>query len=53
MGVTTKKTTPMIIGAIKLTNANPNLNHILFKGVRKFELIAPRTRKIKEINIAQ
>ena len=50
MGVTTKKnTSPIIIGEIIFPNNNPNLNQILFKGVKIFEFIKPNTKKINEI----
>jgi hypothetical protein len=35
----------MIIGEIKLPNSIPNLNQILFNGVRIFEFINPETKK--------
>ena len=43
----------MTIGAIKLPKNIPNLNHILLKGVKYFELNAPKIKKIKEIKIDQ
>ena len=50
MGVTiTKKTTPMTIGETKLPNKIPNLNQILFNGVKIFEFISPKIKKNKAI----
>ncbi len=50
MGVTTKKNIiPIIIGDTILPNNNPNLNQSLFKGVKIFEFISPKTKKIIEI----
>ena len=47
MGVTiAKKTKPITIGDTKLPNRIPNLNQILFNGVRAFELNSPKTKKI-------
>jgi hypothetical protein len=47
VGVTiAKKTTPMTIGDTKVPNKIPNLNQILFNGVRVFELNSPKTKKI-------
>ena len=40
---------PITIGAIKFPKKIPNLNHNLFKGVRIFELIRPKTKNIIEI----
>ena len=40
--------TPIIIGDTIFPSINPNLNHILFKGVNIFELIKPKKRKIVE-----
>ena len=49
MGVTTKKNIiPIITGDTILPSINPNLNHILFKGVNIFELIRPKKRKTIE-----
>ena len=49
MGVTTKKKTIAItIGAIIRPNSSPSFNHNLFKGVRSFEFIKPKIKKIKE-----
>ena len=46
VGVTTaKKTIPITIGEIKLPNKIPNLNQVLFNGVRIFEFISPKTKK--------
>jgi len=54
IGVTTKKKTiPTNIGAIKDPKTNPNLNHILFKGLNNFEFITPKIKKTIEIKIAQ
>ena len=51
MGVTTvKKTIPITIGAIMAPNKIPNLNHNLFNGVKIFEFITPKTKKITEKN---
>ena len=50
VGVTTMKNIiPIIKGEINLPSSSPNLNHSLFKGVRIFEFIEPRARKINEI----
>ncbi len=47
VGVTiAKKTIPMTIGEIKLPNKIPNLNQILFNGVRIFEFKSPKIKKI-------
>ena len=47
MGVTiAKKTIPITIGEIKLPNKIPNLNQILFSGVKTFEFNNPKTKKI-------
>jgi len=47
VGVTiAKKTTPIIIGDTKLPNIIPNLNQILFNGVRIFEFKSPKIKKI-------
>ena len=47
MGVTiTKKTMPITIGETKLPNKIPNLNQILFNGVRIFEFNNPKNKKI-------
>ena len=47
MGVTIpKKTIPMIIGDTKLPNRIPNLNQILFSGVKTFEFSNPKNKKI-------
>ena len=49
VGVTTKKNiNPIITGETILPSNNPNLNHILFKGVNIFELIKPKKRKTVE-----
>ena len=37
------------IGAITLPNNIPNLNHILFKGVKIFEFNIPKSKKTIEI----
>ena len=44
-----KKTKPITIGETIVPNKIPNLNQILFKGVKKLELINPKIKKIKEI----
>ena len=50
MGVTiTKKTIPITIGDTKLPNKIPNLNQILFNGVKILELNNPKIKKIIEI----
>ena len=50
VGVTTKKKTiPITIGDNFFPRKIPNLNQILFKGVRNLELIIPRKKKINEI----
>ena len=47
VGVTTpKKIIPITIGDIKLPNKIPNLNQILFNGVRIFEFDSPSIKKI-------
>ena len=47
MGVTiAKKTIPITIGETKLPNKIPNLNQILFNGVRIFEFNNPKIKKI-------
>ena len=49
VGVTTaKKTTPITIGDIKFPNRIPNLNQILFKGLKIFEFNRPKIKKITE-----
>ena len=46
VGVTiAKKTIPITIGEIKLPNKIPNLNQVLFNGVRIFEFISPKIKK--------
>ena len=46
VGVTiAKKTTPMTIGETKLPNKIPNLNQILFNGVKIFKFISPEIKK--------
>ncbi len=50
VGVTTKKNTkPITIGDIILPRSIPNLNHNKFNGVKRFELIKPKIKKINEI----
>ena len=46
--MTQKYTKAITIGEINLPNKIPNLNHILFKGVKSFELIRPSPRNITE-----
>ena len=47
MGVTiAKKTIPITIGEKKLPNKIPNLNQILFNGVKTFEFNNPKIKKI-------
>ena len=41
---------PITIGEIMLPSNKPNLNHILFNGVKIFEFNMPKIKKIK-INI--
>ena len=41
-----KKTMPITIGETKLPNKIPNLNQILFNGVRIFEFKSPKIKKI-------
>ena len=49
MGVTiAKKTIPMSIGETKPLNNIPNLNQILFNGVKTFEFNNPKIKKIIE-----
>ena len=46
VGVTiAKKTIPMTIGDTKLPNKIPNLNQILFNGVKAFEFNNPKIKK--------
>ena len=50
MGVTiAKKTIPITIGETKLPNRIPNLNQILFNGVKIFEFSSPKIKKIVAI----
>ena len=50
VGVTTrKKIIPIITGEIIFPKIIPNLNQILFKGVKILELKRPKNKKIKEI----
>ena len=50
VGVTiAKKTKPITIGDTKLPNRIPNLNQILFNGVRIFEFNIPKIKKITAI----
>ena len=50
VGVTTKKNTiPITTGEIRIPNNNPILNHILFKGVKIFDFINPKIKKITEM----
>ena len=46
---TKKKTIPIIIGEIILPNNIPNLNQRIFSGVKIFEFIKPKIKKIIEI----
>ena len=46
---TTKKTIAITIGEMIFPNKIPNLNQILFKGVKILEFIIPKIKKIKEI----
>ena len=43
----------MTIGAMKLPKKIPNLNQILFSGLKIFEFKTPKTKKIKETENAQ
>tara|TARA_E500000178_G_scaffold44228_1_gene39497 strand:- start:453 stop:647 length:195 start_codon:yes stop_codon:yes gene_type:complete len=43
-----KKITPIISGEIIFPKNNPNLNHILFSGVKILEFNNPNIKKIKE-----
>ena len=48
IGVTTKKNIILItIGETMLPSNNPNLNQILFKGVRIFEFNKPKVKNIR------
>ena len=50
VGVTTKKNTiPITSGEIKFPNVIPILHHILFKGVKMFDFINPKIKKINEM----
>ena len=50
VGVTTrKKTIPITIGDTIFPRSNANLNHNLFNGVKKFELINPKNKKTNDI----
>ena len=50
VGVTiAKKTMPITIGDTKLPSIIPNLNHILFNGVKTLEFSNPKTKKNIEI----
>ena len=50
MGVTTKKNIILItIGETIFPKIVPNLNQILFKGVKILEFIKPKIRKLKDI----
>ena len=44
-----KNIIPIIKGDIIFPRNNPNLNHILFNGERRFEFKRPRIKKINEI----
>ena len=46
---TTKKTIAITIGEMIFPSKIPNLNQILFKGVKTDEFIIPKIKKIKEI----
>ena len=50
---TPKKIIPITIGDIKLPKKIPNLNHILFKGLKIEELNKPKIKKITAIIIPQ
>ena len=50
IGVTIKKNIiPITIGPTTFPNNIPNLNHILFKGVKIFEFIKPKIKKTTEM----
>ena len=50
VGVTIKKNIiPITIGAITFPNNIPNLNHILFKGVKILEFASPKIKNVIEI----
>ena len=50
VGVTIKKNIiPITIGEIKFPRKMPNLNHILFKGVKILEFVNPKIKKVIEI----
>ena len=50
MGVTTRKNIiPIINGEIIFPKNIPNLNQILFRGVKNLEFNKPNNKKIKEI----
>ena len=54
VGVTTKKKINAITtGEISNPNSSPNLNQIVFKGVKIFEFNKPNIRKAKEIIMDQ
>ena len=54
VGVTTKKNIkPITIGATIDPNNTPTLNHSKFKGVKNLELIDPKNKKIKAIQIGK
>tara|TARA_Y100000768_G_C23723388_1_gene561414 strand:+ start:133 stop:327 length:195 start_codon:yes stop_codon:yes gene_type:complete len=54
IGVTMKKNIMLIIiGEIIIPKKNPTLNQSLFNGVRILELISPKIRRIKDIEIDQ
>ena len=54
VGVTTKKNTiPIISGEIRFPIVIPILNHILFKGVKIFDFINPKIKKITEMTSDQ
>tara|TARA_S200000501_G_scaffold377283_1_gene435025 strand:- start:3544 stop:3924 length:381 start_codon:yes stop_codon:yes gene_type:complete len=46
-----KKIIPIIIGEIRFPSKIPNLNQILFKGVKILELNNPKIKKVKAIII--
>ena len=48
-----KKTIPIIIGDTKLPKKIPNLNQILFKGLKIVEFAKPKIKKIVAVTIAQ
>ena len=48
-----KKTAPITTGATIAPIIIPHLNHRLFNGVKSFDFIIPKTKKIKDITTNQ